>query len=437
MEQAKSHQLITHIATIATTLYLEFSITTIDFFFLEDISDLATIGVASIMPYIYMLQNILTLISQSMITSNLYYCSNSSKYHIGIAWNLILTITISGLLILILLLSKDYLLLKVNINHQAKLFSQQYLTFIIPFFFFYGIQQYYSYLFYAHQKYVTNLVLITIILILNIILDFISINWLHYGIIGIAIASSLAIIITLPIYIIYAKRYKLYMMFKNFINYLPIVTHGIKNLGLASILEPISIQAIKFIIIIALSHIADEVIAAKQHAHNLLTFCLTIALAISIITQYSITFLYSKQAPIKRIKYTYYKMLSLVGIIILILASLVTLFIYFNNITLSANTSTNKYILIYLLFGSVILEPLRGVSIVAKSALKGLQRANLALFIKILIKIFLIIPIIYFASYSLQFGIYIIIFAEALGYLCYFLTYHLLYQKILYKNKYL
>ena len=75
----KDIKIYSQLFLIFLTIFLEYSITTIDFLFLEKISYLATIGVASLISLIYMIQRIIALFVGAMIDNSLYHYSNFDK----------------------------------------------------------------------------------------------------------------------------------------------------------------------------------------------------------------------------------------------------------------------------------------------------------------------------------------------------------------------
>jgi Na+-driven multidrug efflux pump len=409
---------------IFLTVFLEYSITTIDFLFLEKISYLATIGVASLISLIYMIQRIITLFVSAMIDNSLYHYANLDKnYKDSLFVSFILTILLAIIVSILFFYYKNFILSFFKINPKAKEFALIYINYMIPFLIIYGIQQFFSYLLYTLKLAKLNLFIIFGIIIFNFIFNYVS-NILNYGVKGIAIASNLAIICSIPFYLWILYKNNVYLF--KFINlnktYFRIATKGIKNIGIASIFEPILIQGVDVIIkILIVSFVAQEALSARVHSGNFFTLALSFSVSLGIILQIILT----KNLAIKDTdgaNKLYQQFLKIGVLTILTIVGLIYLLIthYVNDV--SSNLSVANYILVIAIF-SLIIEPSRLLSVVSKSYVKALQRGNLVLIITFCVKLFLVYPMMYIFLKIYNFGLYGILSVEIINYLINFILY--------------
>ena len=400
----------------------EFSITNVDFFFLEKVSYLASIGVSGLMALLYLSQYILTLFAQSMVTNATYFDLENKKEfskHIGAC--ILISIGITCIMALLFLTFKNNIINSFHISEGAKTYASTYLTYMVPFLFLFGIQQYFTYVIYTLGLAKLNLLIIILIVSLNTIFDYTSTQILHLGVAGIALASACSIICVLPIYYSILAKHKVAPMFfaidKELIKKLKI---GMQKLGFYSFIEPVSHYALQFAMFIFISLIAQEMMSGNTHAHNFLTFAITFSLACGIIIQIQIVKLYAKGriANIKKLYANYLKISLLFSLIISLIS---TIFIYFTIDFYSSNNLVKKYIIICMLLG-LFIEPMRALSIVSRSYLRGLQYINFPLTVNLLGKIFIFLPLYYISVHFTNFGIFAILFLEGLSYLFYFMV---------------
>lgn len=400
----------------------EFSITNVDFFFLEKVSYLASIGVSSLMALLYLSQYILTLFAQSMVTNATYFdFANKKEFSKHIGACMLISVAISCIMALLFLTFKNNIINSFHITNNAKEYASTYLTYMMPFLLFFGIQQYFTYVIYTLGLAKLNLLMIILIVCLNTMFDYTSTQILHLGVAGIALASACSIICVLPIYYIILKKHKvapiLFAVHKELIRKLKT---GIQKLGFYSLIEPVSHYALQFAMFIFISYIAQEMMSASTHAHNFLTFAMTFSLACGIIIQIQIVKLYSKgnMTNIKKLYTTYIKISFLFSLVISLIS---TIFIYFTLDFYSSNSMVKKYIIICMLLG-LFIEPMRALSIISRSHLRGLQYINFPLLANLVGKIIIFLPLYYVAVHFTNFGIFAILFLEGLSYLFYFVV---------------
>jgi Na+-driven multidrug efflux pump len=403
-------------------MFLEFSITTVDFLFLERVSYLATIGVSSLMAYIYMSQYIITLFSQSMINNAIYHIPNRGEdfnklISIGFFYCLFLAIMVS----LVFYFSKEFLISFFKISQEAKQFAFDYLSFMIPFLIVFSVSQYVVYVVYALKLAKFNIFYFFAIIILNIIFNFIAYK-LSLGVKGIALASGLAVVFVIPWALWNLKKHAIVFVFTRVKIYYQISLIGVKKLGIAGVLDPLAHHFMLFFTSIMVSKIGGEMLSAKYHSHNFLLFASTLALSFGVVLQFSIAKKYG-QKQIHDIRNFYYKYLKVVFFTTLILVSLANLVIYLGINFVSANDMVKKYIILAMLMG-IIAEPFRALGIVAKASLRGLQQANLPLFIRVFFKDPILIGV-YFIFYHYGFlSLQSVILISGVGFLFNFIIYH-------------
>jgi Na+-driven multidrug efflux pump len=420
----KNIQIYSQLFLIFLTIFLEYSITTIDFLFLEKISYLATIGVASLISLIYMIQRIIALFVSAMIDNSLYHYTNFDKsYKDSLLINFVFTIVLAIIVSILFFYYKNFILSFFKINPKAKEFALNYINYMIPFLIIYGIQQFFSYLLYTLKLAKLNLFIIIGIIILNFIFNYIS-NLLSYGVKGIAIASNLAIICSIPFYILILYKNNIYLF--KFINinktYFYVAIRGLKNIGVSSIFEPILIQGVDVIIkVLIVSFVAQEALSARVHSGNFFTLALSFSISLGITLQILLT----KHLAIKETNEanSLYKKFMKIGLLtILTIVGLIYILITIYIDKVSSNLSVANYILIIAIF-SIIIEPSRLLSIVSKSYIKALQRGNLVLIITFCVKLFVVYPLIYIFLKIYNFGLYGILSAEIINYIINFILY--------------
>ncbi|MDR0484376.1 MAG: hypothetical protein LBH40_03790 [Alphaproteobacteria bacterium] len=413
----------------AFSLFAQFSITTVDFIFLERISYLAAIGVAALIVFVYMAQQIVTVFSQSMVSNALYKdASLGEDFRNIISAGFILTVFLAIIICLIVFFFQDHILTNVKISIEAKQYATGYMINMIPFFIAFAIQQYFSYILYSIGLAKLNFIYFLVIIVLNTVLNIIGLYIFNLGVKGIAWASSLSIILVLPVYIYLASKYKVNLVFRNFKKdtYIKLFD-GIKNLGIASIIEPIAQNSVRFMLILIVAYLGQEVISAKRHASNFLTLSLTLSLSFGIILQSYISRLYgeNKLADIKKFYNKYLK----VGLVSSFSLSLLTLgFIYITLDFYSENTTVQKYIIICLFVG-LFIEPMRMLSLISKAHIRGLQVANLPFILSFSAKLLIVYPLYYVVMKYTSFGIIGILTVEGISYFANFAVYTLMLKR--------
>ncbi len=370
-----------------------------------------------------MIQNIVTIFSQSMVSNALYRDPTLGKLFKSIAsLGFIVTILLSLILCVVIYFLQYSLISKVNINNEAKVYASAYIINLIPFFMIFAIQQYFSYILYVIGLSKINFIYFVVIIILNTIFNLIGVKVLNLGVEWIAWASSLSVLCVLPVYI--------FICIKNNVNISIIninkktyksVFLGIKNLGIASIIEPIAHNSVRFVLVLIVAYLGQEMISAKRHASNFLTLTLTLSLAFGIILQSYISRFYGEY-KIKEIKNLYSKYLKL-GLLCNFLFSLLTLgFIYFTIDFYSDNKTVQKYIVICLCMG-LFVEPMRMLSLISKSHIRGLQVANMPFILSFSAKLIIIYPLYYMVIKYTNFGIIGILLIEGMSYFVNFIVY--------------
>lgn len=370
-----------------------------------------------------MVQNIVTVFSQSMVTNASYKDPSLGKnFRDTISLGFYVTLIISFIICIIIFFFQNNILDKVKISAEAKEYASIYMINMIPFFIIFGIQQYFSYILYSLGLSKINFIYFVVIIVLNTIFNFIGIKYLHLGAAWIAWASSLSIICVLPIYIIICIKNNVSIKLIGFNKKTyKDVFDGIKNLGVASIIEPIAHNSVRFILVLIIAYLGQEMISAKRHAANFLTLSMTLSLSMGIILQAYISRLYgeNKIADIKTIYSKYLKY----GILANFLFSLLTLiFIYITLDFYSESKSVQKYIIICLAMG-LFVEPMRLLSLVSKSHIRGLQIANLPFVFSFSAKLLIVYPFYYIVIKFTNFGIVGILFIEGVSYFSNFLVY--------------
>ncbi len=407
----------------ALSLFLQFSLTTIDFIFLEKISYLASIGVASLISFIYMAQSIINLFSQAMINNSIYYDPGrkaifSKMIFIGFILTLSIAFTITGMIFFF----KDYIISLIKVNSDAKDFALTYIKYIAPLFIFWAIQQYCSYILYSLSMAKINFLCYILILIFNTIFNYIAVFILDWQVIGIAVSTIVSLIMILPIYIYFIKKNIILGKAKIFSKDIRKKTiFGLKRLGIVSIIEPIAYNSIQFILLIIISHIGQEWLSAKRHASNLLLVCVTLSMSFAIILQLYISKLYGegKLREIKKlyIKYLYYGMSA---VFIFSILSLLITYVFKDFISTDANVI--KYMIICMALG-LFMEPMRFLSMYSKAHIKGLQQANIPFLLSFLMKLLILYPSYYLIVKYTTWGVIGILIAEGLSFFMNFMIY--------------
>lgn len=418
------------------SLALEFSITTIDFIFFEKISYKAAIGVGSLMAILYMSQNMVTLFAQAMVNNALYRSSKQTKdFNKIISAGFILSVGVSFLIAIGFFIAKDYLIMLFKIDTEAKRYALQYITYMIPFFLVYNIEQYLTYTLYALKLARLNFLYIACILLFNTLFNYIAVVVFHMETSGIAMSSTLSIIIILPLYFIFAARHKVKFTFKLKKEYFIKAFTGIKNLGAAAIAEPLLHQFVQFYMSILIAQIAQEMLSARYHANNFLTFSVTLALSFGLIIQMNTATLYGQNKLLETKQfYRKYKLLGLGVSLILVMLTIVFISTTMHLGWYTKNLKVQHYIIMCLLIG-IIIEPMRMLSIVSKAYLKGLQKANMPLLLSLLTKILISLPLLYLVVKYTHLELVGILFIEAIGYFVNFTAYSYLIRRF-YKTNY-
>ncbi len=406
-------------------MFLEYSIISIDFIFLENISYLATIGVGSLVSLIYMIQRIIVLFVQSLVDNSLYkYTQINNNYKYSLLFGFVFSIVLSIIISLIFFSSKEFILSFFKINPNAKFYALQYIDYMILFLIIFSIQQYFHYILYSLKLAKLNLIIMIYMVILNFIFNYVSFYILKLGVIGIAIASNLALLFTLPIYIYIIVKKKMWffkisaLSYKYFNNSIV----GIKNIGFASIIEPILVQGVDVVIkILIVSFVAQEALSARVHSSNYFTLALSFSVALGICLQMLFSKLLGKH-NIKIVDKIYKKSLIFGLMFVIILSVIVYVLVYINSNIITKNIQVKDYILFLCAF-AVILEPIRMLSIASKSYLKGMQKGNIVVIITFAIKLCVVYPLIYIFLTKFSMGLYAIVLAELINYMLNFICY--------------
>ncbi|MCL2567271.1 MAG: MATE family efflux transporter [Alphaproteobacteria bacterium] len=405
------------------SLFVQFSITTVDFIFLEKISYLAAIGVASLIVFVYMIQQIITVFSQSMVSNALYKDASLGEDFKSItSLGFILTLSIAIIMCVIIFFFQGSILSGIKISAEAKQYAVVYMVNMIPFFLAFAIQQYFSYILYSVGLARLNFIYFIVIIILNTVLNIISLYILQLGVAGIAWSSSLSVILVLPVYIYLAHKYNVNIRLHKFQKdtYLKVYL-GVKNLGITAIIEPIAQNSVRFILVLIVAYLGQEVISAKRHASNFLTLALTLSLSFGIILQAAISRLYGEY-KLEDIKKLYAKYVR-IGIIANFLLSAITLgFIYLTLDFYSTSTDVKKYIIICLFMG-LFTEPMRLLSLISKAHIRGLQVANTPFIFSFAAKLLLIYPFYYLVIKYTEFGVVGILAVEGISYFANYVVY--------------
>ena len=406
-------------------MFLEYSIISIDFIFLENISYLATIGVGSLVSLIYMIQRIIVLFVQSLVDNSLYkYTQINNNYKYSLLFGFVFSIVLSIIISLIFFSSKEFILSFFKINPNAKFYALQYIDYMILFLIIFSIQQYFHYILYSLKLAKLNLIIMIYMVALNFIFNYISFYILKIGVVGIAIASNLALLFTLPIYIYIIVKKKMWffkisaLSYKYFNNSIV----GIKNIGFASIIEPILVQGVDVVIkILIVSFVAQEALSARVHSSNYFTLALSFSVALGICLQMLFSKLLGKH-NIKIVDKIYKKSLIFGLMFVIILSVVVYVLVYMNSNIITKNIQVKDYILFLCAF-AVILEPIRMLSIASKSYLKGMQKGNIVVIITFAIKLCVVYPLIYIFLTKFSMGLYAIVLAELINYMLNFICY--------------
>jgi Na+-driven multidrug efflux pump len=293
---------------------------------------------------------------------------------------------------------------------------------MIPFFIIFAVQQYFSYILYAIGLSKINFIYFVVIIILNTIFNFIGVKLLNLGVQGIALASSLSIICVLPIYIVICIKNNVNIKLIGFSKqtYQDVI-EGVKNLGVVSIIEPIAHNSVRFILILIIAYLGQEMISAKRHASNFLTLAMTLSLSTGIIIQAYISRAYG-EGKIDEIKELYSKYIKFGILVNFIFSALTYIYIYITLDFYTESKEVQKYIIICLAMG-LFVEPMRLLSLVSKSHIRGLQVANLPFAFSFSAKLLIVYPMYYFVIKYTSFGIVGILFVEGMSYFSNFLVY--------------
>ena len=168
------------------------------------------------MSFIYMSQQTTTLFIQAMVNNAIYkHANNQSKYSLNqiLSAGFLFSIISAILIIVIFWNSKGYIFNKLKISIEAKEYAREYLFYMIPFLILYNILQYFVYVFYALNLPVRNIVIFAMIIILNIIFNYIGVQILNLGIISVTLASGLSIACLLPFIYIRARKSNIFLNF--------------------------------------------------------------------------------------------------------------------------------------------------------------------------------------------------------------------------------
>ena len=385
------------------------------------------------MSFIYMSQQIITLFVQSMVNNSLYQSKGTinKDFNQIASLGLLLSIFVAVVVVSSFWLMKDIILNSLHIDIEAKNYALEYLVFMLPFFILYNIFQYFVYILYAINKGKYNLILVIIIILCNVIFNYSGVYLFHWGVKSIALASCLSVIVVIPIYYFIISRNNIQLFTYNKL-YFKNVFIGIKNLGFASILEPLLHQGIQFIIMVFLSKMGQEMLSAKTHAHNFLTIPMTISIAFGIVVQLHISTLFGAN-NIQKIK-EYAKLYIVVAFTMnIIITASVILFVWLTIDFYSASTAVLKYLLLCLFLG-IIWEPSRCLSIVSKATLRGLQYGNYPLLFSLINKVFIVVPLLYVVVNFSKLSISGVIIVECIGYILNFCIYYIMYRKIMKKG---
>lgn len=430
---------------IFATLSLEYSIINIDFYFLGNISNNAITAVSSILWLVFLVQTLIGYFITSQLDNALFYSSNNTaKFNANLSAVFILNLLLAIIIIIIGLIFAKYFIASLKLNATQKLLALQYLYFMLPFVLFFAVYQFCSYVLYSINKPYYNLSFTALIIILNIILNYIFINYTNLQIKGIALASAFSIIIVLPLYITTIFKNNIIIKITN-INKQALYTAyiGFKKLSGAGLLEPILYRIIQSYIIVLLSNFALQGISSKVVISNYLSYSIALATAFSIFIQFTVSKMLNNNNNITNIK-NYYKNLLLKSFMLnasLSMLLVAVIFLFKNK--LLVNQQAN-YFTIILLF-SLLIEPLRSLSIVSKAYLKGLQQANVALGLSVGNKLLIQAPLLYVGflilkNYSTSMALIFVLSVETTGYLFNFIFYNILaikihkkYKKVLHK----
>ncbi|MFL1781159.1 MATE family efflux transporter [Candidatus Hepatincolaceae symbiont of Richtersius coronifer] len=427
-------------------LSIEFSITSIDFIFLEKISYKAAIGVAALIPFIYIIQGIFTQFCQSMVNNCVYlYAKNDStvnvNYNNTLFAGFIISILLSLILVTLLFIFKDnlFFIFKKSLDDEAKKYALKYIIYMIPFFILLNMEQYFSYILYSLNLARFKFLFIIAIFILNILFNYLAVEVFQAGVSGIAISSSLSVLAIFPLYLYALYRFKILYKLKISLHYYKKAYVGIKNLGFAGVLDPILHYIVQFFISAIIVKIGVEMISAKQHAQNYLIFSLTASLSIAIMMQLRISKLFGQSKPqdFKNIRAFYNKNLKAALSLSILFTLAAFIFVYFTlhlyENWYSSNQTVRQYLIICMIL-AILVEPLRTLSIVSKAYLKGLQNANWPLIVSILNKMFITLPLCYAVIFFTSLGLAGIFLVEGFSYLVNFILYLVL-AKTIYKKR--
>ncbi|MDR2008384.1 MAG: hypothetical protein LBQ34_05375 [Alphaproteobacteria bacterium] len=410
------------------SLFVQFSITTVDFIFLERVSYLAAIGVASLIVFVYMIQQIITVFSQSMVSNALYKDATLGEDFKSItSLGFVLTVLMAIIMCAIIYFLQSHILSGVKISAEAKEYAVVYMTNMIPFFIAFAIQQYFSYILYSVGLAKLNFIYFVVIIILNTILNMIGLHF-GLGVAGIAWASSLSVILVLPVYIYLAHKYNVNIILCQFKKetYLKVFS-GVKNLGVVAIIEPIAQNSVRFILVLIVAYLGQEVISAKRHAANFLTLALTVSLSFGIILQAAISRLYG-EGKLDDIKTLYSKYVKIGLLANFLLSALILGFIYLTLDFYSTSVEVQKYIIICLAMG-LFVEPMRLLSLISKAHIRGLQVANIPFVVNFIAKLILIYPLYYVIIKFTNFGVSGILAVEGIGYFANYVVYTLMIKR--------
>ena len=184
---------------------------------------------------------------------------------------------------------------------------------------------------------------------------------------------------------------------------------------------------------IFLSHIGQELLSAKTHAHNFLTIPMTISIAFGIVMQLHISSLFglNNMQKIKEHAKAYIQVAFIMNVVI---TTLVIFFVWLSIDFYSTNNDVRKYLLICLFLG-IFWEPSRCLSIVSKATLRGMQYGNYPLLFSLLNKVLIVVPMLYIVVNFTELSIVGVILIESLGYFLNFCIYMLLFKFLLRSNK--
>ncbi len=407
------------------TLFIQYSITTIDFFFLEKISYLASIGVAALMGIVYLCQSILTTFSQSMVNNAVFrHLDNKKDFNATLSAGFIYSVIVSILVSIVLFYLQTHLLQYFKISKEASSYALTYMLYIIPFYILFNIEQYFMYILYTLKLAKLNLLYICIIVSLKILFNYIFIYHLDLGIKSIALSSSISVLLILPLYILLCKAKGIFITFKIYKSHFKSALLGIKKVGAASLIEPICFYFIQSFMAILVSYIAQEALSARTQANNFIFFVTTMSLSFGIMMQVNITRFYAEKnfLETKNFYNTYLKTNFILSIFMAVIASMfiiLTISWYSNNVEV-------KYYIIIAMLCYVFIEPFRSLSILSRSKLRGLQIANIPVLISLLNKLIISIPLSLILLKYTNLGIIGIFIVEGLIYLIQYFAHSIL-----------